>query len=286
MRMAPSIDRGALSWRTPFARSESESANPGLWRGLLGCWPSSFGPTGSRLFDASGRNFHGTFTNMDPTDWAISDNPKLPGYVVDLDGSNDHIQVAHNDVLTLPRFSLSFWLLIRATPESYPLFIANDLSTKRNYSLAVNGTALSSIWWRLGSSGGSTTVDISPFTLVLNQWHHFVLSYDAAFNKILYIDGQERASDVGTSAPNQDTGQQVFLGGGAEGFGNLDGQMANILIYNRAISVSEKIQLYEDSMSLFRRKPIHIPYTVQEVAPPAAASPEIILQAVNRSATY
>jgi hypothetical protein len=71
------------------------------WDGLVGLWAPALGPTGNALFDLSGRNNHGTLTNMDPaTDWVGSPG----GWALDFDGSDGHIHcgnITNTSELTL-----------------------------------------------------------------------------------------------------------------------------------------------------------------------------------------
>ncbi len=78
------------SYKQGYARNASESRYPGLWKGLVGLWAPSLGPTGLTLRDQSGFHNHGTLTNMDGSDWVLGD-PRAGGYAIDLDGGNDHI---------------------------------------------------------------------------------------------------------------------------------------------------------------------------------------------------
>ena len=89
---------GPPSYWNGFAHSAGESAYPESWKGLIGAWCPSLGPSGSTLRDLSGFGRHGTLGNMDPaTDWIIGANPRVPGYTLDFDGTNDHIEI---DALT------------------------------------------------------------------------------------------------------------------------------------------------------------------------------------------
>ena len=65
-----------------------ESTVPQLWKGVVGAWCPSLGPTGSRLHDFSRFNNWGTLTNMDPlTDWVVDGGQ----YALDFDAVNDYV---------------------------------------------------------------------------------------------------------------------------------------------------------------------------------------------------
>ena len=57
------------SYKSGYARSSAESANPGLWDGLTGAWVPQLGQIGLVLQDMSGQGHHGAMVNMEATDW-------------------------------------------------------------------------------------------------------------------------------------------------------------------------------------------------------------------------
>ena len=56
-------------------------------RGLVGAWCPSLGATGFRLLDRSGRNNHGTLTNMASTAWTTSGGKGA----LDFDNTDDRV---------------------------------------------------------------------------------------------------------------------------------------------------------------------------------------------------
>ena len=62
------------SYGVGFARNAAQSEYPELWRGLVGLWSPSLGPTGLTLYDWSGNKNRGALTNMDAsTDWVVGE---------------------------------------------------------------------------------------------------------------------------------------------------------------------------------------------------------------------
>lgn len=61
-----------------FAPRDFRPAYPELWRGCVGAWCPSLGPTGSTLLDWSGRKNHGVLTNLTlATAWAMNQGNSL-----------------------------------------------------------------------------------------------------------------------------------------------------------------------------------------------------------------
>lgn len=77
------------SYHTGFAPRDGVPLYPNLWRGCVGAWCPTLGPSGTQLHDWSGFENHGTLTSMDPaTDWVVGSN----GHEIELDGTLDHVQ--------------------------------------------------------------------------------------------------------------------------------------------------------------------------------------------------
>jgi len=151
-----------------IAQNASEAAYPHLRRGLVGAWVPSLGVTGNTLRDASGRNNHGTLTNMDPaTDWQTSG-----GGLLDFDGSDDYVLLPSRSV-ELP-FSLSIWFRSANLTKPYQsLFSANtDVNAPPIYC-GVHYISGSSRMIFYGD--GAYAADSDAFTQDLS-WHHYAWS--------------------------------------------------------------------------------------------------------------
>ena len=100
--------------QTGYARNASESANPNLWRGLVGWWcPSVHFRGGQRLLDLSQQRNYATLNNMTNDDWLVS-----RGYgALDLDGTDDYL-TAQAGLSTPRQLSLSFWVKLDSHPRS------------------------------------------------------------------------------------------------------------------------------------------------------------------------
>ena len=86
---------------------------PELWRGCVGAWSPSLGPTGVTLRDWSGYARHFALTNMDAgTDWVASGGR----YALDLDGTNDYLLAPTPKSVVVN--AIEFWWQPRATITS------------------------------------------------------------------------------------------------------------------------------------------------------------------------
>lgn len=238
------------SYKAGYAKSASESAYPNLWDGLVGAWMPGLGVTGGTLRDVSGNRNHGTLTNMDPaTDWVTSEK----GLVLDFDGSNDYVQTS-DITLSAPQFTIS--LLVKFDLTSGTRTIA---CSSHYYAIGYDGNFLLRVKAgeiQFATYNGQSDEQFSgnAGSVTSNRWYHIVVTGDGT-NSQIYKDGIRQL----TFAQNK-TLTDLSDGGLAIGDdinwlnGPLDGQVANALLYNRAITESEILDLSADSLAPFRQR--------------------------------
>jgi len=232
------------SYENGFAPRDGEPLYPNLFKGLVGAWCPSMGVTGNTLRDLSGRNNHGTLTNMDPaTDWVVSDGQ----YALDFDGANDWVDVGASTILRLENtsWSIAFWAK-PALRSMYQAFVAHDSNATQNplyeFGIANNnkfyffngsvislGDSMTSNWQFCVAVGAMTSASV--FALYLTQ--NAVIT---ATQANIPVFGQARGQRLRF-------GVDAESGSGQQGF--LQGQMDNITMWNRALALSEIRQLYQ-----------------------------------------
>jgi hypothetical protein len=154
-------------------------------------------------------------------------------------GNNNSINLTSN-------CTFSVWLYLLAQPATNTHFRLYDKSGSSPYGLYISyldtsGTKKIGMYY---SSATSLTYDV---TLQLNTWVHLACVHDdASDTDTIYING---ASVSNTSGRTNNPGSQAsnsYLGseGGPSKFFN--GYMADIRLYNRALSLSEVTALYNN----------------------------------------
>ena len=188
-----------------FATHEN-SAYPQLWRGCVGAWCPTLGPSGSRLHDFSRQQQWGTFTNMDPaTDWVVDNG----AYCFDLDGSDDYVAI---DNLRYPSgnqvFSISYWIKYTTSQASYrlPIGLGTDAVGGNQAYFIYRNPSTTYLVAEFGSGTGAAN---STSALALGEWVHLCGTYDGASNR-LYRAGLQIASAAYSSA--NITGSRLWLG--------------------------------------------------------------------------
>jgi hypothetical protein len=212
--------------------------HPSLRQGLVGAWCPSLGASGLSLIDRSGRNNHGTLTNMAGQDnWRASGS----GVALQFDGSNDHCLVNHNRALDIPSsgtLTISAWVFRTANVADYETVVTKRLSSgaTASYELSFNNTSTANSKAFGFYSGSSFTVSTTLVPLL--QWTH-IGSVSTASGTTYYVDGRAGGTSATVAAsPNT----HPFKIGGVAGSPEtqfLSARVDDIRIYNRALTLSE-----------------------------------------------
>lgn len=276
------------SFSTGYAKNASESANPNLWKGLVGAWMPSFGVTGETLKDVSGNGNDGTLTNMDAaSDWVATSK----GLALDFDGVNDYVR-CENSSSALDfnvKDGCSFIVDFTAdnvsggtsfTSNNPKFFLAksdNNQVTRANYLVRLLGQKIEFTYCHAFNSynGFYTT---GSFVNVGKRCFAVVIHDGTSVR--MFLNGREVGvtTYVGSSANNSFTGKaDVWIGTqfGSQRF--FDGRIHNLAVYNRALSPTEIKQLYLNPSAPFERKQQTVGISTAAVVPSANFNPFSVL---------
>lgn len=179
------------------------------------------------------------------------------------DGIDDYVMVPDSQSLRLQRFTLCAWIYMDTRPYAH---------SGNNHVAMVNkmhwlggsyptGTAYGyKLDFEYPNSGdddlvitiGDGTAQRFPVKynsindLTLNTWHFVVGTFDGKMFKI-YIDGNLKATseEVDYSIENNDTPLGIGYEVRAAGDGHFKGKIDNVMVYNRAITADEVLDLYQ-----------------------------------------
>jgi len=216
-----------------------ESAYPELWDGVVGYWAPCLGPTGTRLFDVSRFHNWGTLTNMDAaTDWVIDGGQ----YALDFDGTNDYVGCGTASVLNPRIITYSAWIKPNAQSNSYnqimgwdaggSVTVVSTMLLKSNLKLA---------WYVAGGPYGTYDGN-GTYTLSTGKWQHIVMLCGPAAAQG-YVDGN---LDLSVSGGTASQGAGEFWIAGQNGYASryFNGQIADVVVWNRALTANEIRSLY------------------------------------------
>ncbi len=226
-----------------FARSAAESANPNLWKGLVGLWAPYLGPTGLTLFDWGGRKNNGTLTNG-PT-WAASRFGWVLNYTA---GADRYVDASAASYAALGTFSNVALVYINASPSAQQVILKAG-----THGFQYQDTADSLRYYN-----GAASIDAAG-AWTLGAWNHMAVTADGTTLRH-YVNGQEVKSTAFTTAqPAID-----FIGWYSAAQHRWIGQIAEVIISSRAYTSAEIQHLHRDPYALTR--PRSRPYAVTAAA--------------------
>lgn len=171
---------------------------------------------------------------MDASDWVGADR----GRALDFDGVNDFVQTTFNStrMSSLELLSIAVWFKSRTVGQDGVGRLV-ECKEATGFSLAHN-------------------ISTSSFKFVINNIEHFFSHNGSSIGLIALtwdgLTGEKRAySNANLALFTNQTGsmtansQALLIGNRFGGFRAYDGQIADVRIYNRALSPSEIKQLYE-----------------------------------------
>ncbi|RJQ26541.1 LamG domain-containing protein [Candidatus Parcubacteria bacterium] len=209
--------------------------------GLAGYWHFDEG-VGTNTVDATGIGNNGTLNNS-PT-WQASTNCKA-GTCIGFDGTNDYISVLDNNALNLTSAgSVSVWLKIPSiwSGSLYPNVVgkgANAGWDTAGWSIY----AFSSNQIGIGFRNGATTRSLGFSNSIKDEWTHIVGVWNGSTMNI-YQNGVLKNTTAQTISPPT-TAYPLTIGrdNGGQYFG---GSIDEVRVYNRALSVTEILGMYND----------------------------------------
>jgi len=183
-------------------------------------------------FNMAGSN-NGTLTNG-PTF-----NTGSGGNIV-FDGVDDYVNLGKPAVLDLTTLTLSAW--VRTTTSANQIVIGKSYLSSYYMNISPNAKTFS--FWTNGSTLPSTTVS----TIGNPIWCNIVGTINS-ISKNIYFNGIINSSTVGSvvGIDNND----VYIGNSPVLNNPFIGNIANIQIYNRALSADEVLQNYNAQKSRF-----------------------------------
>jgi hypothetical protein len=193
----------------------------------------SYPGTGTTWFDKSGYANNGTLING-PTF-----NTGSLGSIV-FDGIDDYVNLGKPTILDLTTLTLSAW--VRTTTSVNQIVIGKSYLSSYYMNISPNTKTFS--FWTNGSTLPSTTIS----TIGDPVWCNIVGTINS-ISKNIYFNGIINSSTAG-SVVGIDT-NDVYIGNSPVLNNPFVGNIANIQIYNRALSADEVLQNYNALKSRF-----------------------------------
>ncbi len=214
--------------------------------GLVAHWTFD-DATSTKATDFSGNNNVGTLTNMDPTtDWVAGKR----GKALDFDGINDYVTAGGQSSLGVSdqAYSISAWAKISSNENNGNIIVVS--ATDGGGGWCVPMLVVDNGFFKAISYNGSFFT-VQPSTAAEKQlWYHLTTTWDATNGLRLFVNGILASSTAqGTYSASGGT-NIIQLGldtncGGDTGY--FEGQIDDVRVYNRALSVTEVNSLYREN---------------------------------------
>jgi len=205
-----------------------------LNRGLVGAWCPLVAGNGLLLPDLSGYGNHGTLTNMDASDWVGTDR----GRALDFDGVDDRVVTGDAISCRVNRMTVSAWVRLNAlgSTEDNNAVITTD--TNYTWYFTVGGGKVN--FYR----GGPYTWLVGNAIMPVGVWAHCVGWYNGV-TRAVYLNSVLDNSVADAAVANYGSTNQLYIGRRGDNSNTINGQIADVRVWSRALSPSEIKQLYE-----------------------------------------
>lgn len=222
----------------------------GLVLNLNAADPNSYPGSGTTWIDISGNGNNGTLTNG-PT--FSSGN----GGVIVFDGVNDYVAITNSSTINPNNGSFSIVCWVNSDPSSggdgWDLWVAKRQGGSNGYY--VGGNNPSGVRFMLGNDAGSRT-DTGFIGYTFNTWAMFTAILDRSANTqtIIRNNFDQTASTTPAGGNYYNTGT-LSVGGdiGINAY-YVNGKIANVLLYNIALSNQQVTQIYNATKARFGLK--------------------------------
>ena len=224
------------SYANGFAPRDGQPLYPELWKGCVGAWAPCLGPTGLTLRDWGGTNYHGDLING-PL-WT----PRDGRYSVELDGSNDRVEITNPQRLRNQDFSLSLWVRLKTQTNAIANLVDFSHANLQGWTLqSVNATTSSQYQFAWYTGSGFVGLASPGVTIPIGVMTHIccVKSGGSAFG---YVNGVLTQSATGlTSTVFYDSSNRnLAFGNYTFGAGrNVACYLQEVSVHNRPLSPNE-----------------------------------------------
>jgi hypothetical protein len=212
--------------------------------GPLGYWKGDDGDAPKTAIDSSGNGFHGTYSPGASRSTTVAALKFENTGSINLDGATGMVTIPDSPALRITGdFTISFWKRKTANAKDWTRIVGKGNGAQRNYGVWEAPEGDGRILFQMYGPGGASVLDLwSNAATPLNTWSHILCT--VSVNSVsMYINGQLAGNGTRTGEPGTAPDPLTFGHAGYHGF--WPGQLDDVRIYNRALSMSEVAYLAE-----------------------------------------
>ncbi len=172
----------------------------------------------------------------------------IVGYAYEFDGDGDYITLPYINLSYGDKITVSAWIKTKDSANSMYILRggwSDSYYWKLYYSSADKISWVVRSTTAVKSIGGNTILN-------LNEWHHFVGTYDGSYIRV-YVDGKEDATAVALTGNIRDYNRNTLIGGDTDPYGKAyNGTIDEVLIFNRSLSSGEISGIYNETKKGFK----------------------------------
>ena len=240
--------------KVAYSRNIVEAIAYGVPTGLVAWWRFDEG-IGTIAYDSSGNGNNCTLSGSPLPSWVAGKY----GDALSFDGLQNYVDIpAAPSLFPSNAITISCWVYISSVninTDSYMGFVARNVRVNGLQLIKEYGSA--NVIFETPGIGNVITTG----TLIPDTWNFVVAVLISGVSATVYINGQVAGSSAGWILPT--TSMDYWIGQAAVGTTNpyMNGYIDEVRIYNRALSQSEILQLYQDptylpsyTLDVFSRK--------------------------------
>lgn len=227
-------------WNKPPIGSQIDFSHP-LSRGLVGCWLMNEG-SGNRICDLSGNGNHGVING--PL-W----HPRARGHALAFDGIDDYVSLPAACILAGNEITINISIkadIVKA--DTFLIFADAVGEVIKIYFFHSDGRT----YWYCGGGGQIEFIRKTNPVELLGQFHNWTFWKNANTGLMkMFIDGKEWMSGSAKVMPITAPTAAAKLGNSSSGSA-FQGDISHAIIYNRALSAAEILDLYINPYGFIR----------------------------------
>jgi len=217
--------------------------------GLVGCWDAgnrrSYPATGTTWTDVVGSS-NGSFENSGGTSLAFD---SAHGGSIVFDGTDDYVLATDfqdvSPVSGTNSYTFGIWVYFDSVEAT--TFLSQYISASNRWSLWVN--ASNDIYFADRGSGGNIQSAGHSYTFTAKRWYYLTVLKDGSTLKT-YIDGSlVKSESFSPNNPARSAG--LLFGTDTDNYDTLDGNIALVHAYNKALTNAEVLQNYNATKPRF-----------------------------------